>query len=184
MPRGGAIRGIVILLLEFFCVTFGAYTLAYYFTANFADEVNAQIGGFWAVATAIFVMHWSRRETYLRGASRLLGVLVGAAVGGAFLMFAPFWRSHCRRLGSRFGARLSDRIQRPLRASSRPRIDHGHGGQPDRQLRGSSPERDVADGRGGDWGARGGSRRLHHLPNIEATRGKGALEIARRPVGV
>ena len=90
MSRGGSIRGIVVLLLEFFCVTLGAYALAYYFTVNFADEVNAQIGGFWAVATAIFVMHWSRRETYLRGAARVLGVLVGAAVAGILLMFAPF----------------------------------------------------------------------------------------------
>ena len=90
MSRGGSIRGIVILLAEFFCVTLGAYWLAYLFTFNFADELNAQIGGFWACASAIFVMHWSRRETYLRGAARVLGALVGAAVAGGFLMVVPF----------------------------------------------------------------------------------------------
>ena len=90
MSRGGSIRGIVVLLLEFFCVTLGAYTVAFHFTANFADETNAQIGGFWACASAIFVMHWSRRETYLRGAARVLGALVGGAVAGALLMFLPF----------------------------------------------------------------------------------------------
>lgn len=66
------------------------YALAYHFTVNFADETNAQIGGFWACASAIFVMHWSRRETYMRGAARVLGALVGGAVAGAFLMLVPF----------------------------------------------------------------------------------------------
>jgi uncharacterized membrane protein YccC len=80
----------LVLLSEFFCVTLGAYFLAYSVTLNFADPINAQIGGFWACASAIFVMHWSRRETYLRGAARVLGAVVGAAVAGAFLMFLPF----------------------------------------------------------------------------------------------
>ena len=60
-----------------------------YLSGSFIPYASASVGSLWAAASAIVVLSASATEAHTAAAKRVLGTLVGAVVGWAYLQFFP-----------------------------------------------------------------------------------------------
>lgn len=60
-----------------------------YLSGSFIPYASASVGSLWAAASAIVVLSASATEAHTAAAKRVLGTLVGALVGWAYLQFFP-----------------------------------------------------------------------------------------------
>lgn len=70
-------------------ISAAAYSCGYFFTASL-HLPTAQIGGLWAVISGILVIESTRSQTMASAKRRLIGSLIGAILGGAYLYFVSF----------------------------------------------------------------------------------------------
>lgn len=75
--------------LENTVVAFVAFVVGTLFTGLFHGPSSA-IGGLWSVISGLVVLQSTRSETLSSASLRVLGSLIGAIVGGAYLLVLPF----------------------------------------------------------------------------------------------
>ena len=79
----------VSVILKNIAVVAGAFICGFNFT-TFFHEPTSLVGGLWAVISAIIVIEATNKETYSSAKNRIFGSLIGAIVGGVYLLFFNF----------------------------------------------------------------------------------------------